>query len=50
MKASKAAPASAGLSSGSVTLESVAQRPAPKAWAASSIEASSFARPARVSR
>ena len=50
MNVRSAAPAREGLSRGSVTRHSVIQRPAPNAWAASSIEASSFARPARVSR
>src|SRR6266550_2300982 len=50
MNTSNAAPASAGRSSGSVTRRSVSQRPTPSASAASSIEASSLASPARVNR
>ena len=50
MNTSSAAPASAGRMSGSVTRRSVSQRPAPSAWAASSIEASTLASPARVNR
>jgi hypothetical protein len=50
MNTSRAAPASDGRNSGSVTRPSVSQRPAPSACAASSMDASSFASPARVSR
>jgi len=50
MNTSSAAPASEGRSSGRITRRSVAQGPAPSACAASSIDPSSFASPARVKR
>ena len=50
MNTRSAAPASEGRSNGSVTRRSVAHGPAPRACAASSIDASSFASPARVKR
>ncbi len=50
MKASRAAPVRAGLSSGNVTLNRVRTGPAPRMAAASCIDASSRARPARTKR
>ncbi len=47
---SMAAPTREGRTSGKTTRRIVAQRPAPSAWAASSIDTSSLASPARVNR
>ena len=50
MNVSNAAAASCGLSSGSVTRRNVVQVPLPKECAASIIDASTLASPARVNR
>ena len=50
MKVRMAAPTSDGRTSGTITRHNVARRPAPSACAASSMDTSSLARPARVKR